>query len=75
MKTKYVVEKTVITLGAKEVEEAIKKHLNLPDNCKVEFTIPGGGDWSGDTIEAETFREITAMWTSEYVEEIEDDAV
>ncbi len=55
-----------IELSGEEVEEAIRRYLDIPDTMdfSLRFTIPGGGDWSGDAVEADTFREILVKTTS-----------
>lgn len=48
-------------LSSEDVERAIRDYFDLPSDAKIQFGIPGGGDYSNMTVDAELFK-ITAYW-------------
>lgn len=64
MKTNRVVCKTSYeaSIDPEELETLVRKHFAVPADAKLRFRIPGGGDWSNQTVDTATFDAIELRW-------------
>lgn len=59
---------TTIKLTQQEIVQAVKRVFDIrdmPDDAKVSFVSPRGGDWSGRTIDVDEANPVSITYTTE----------
>ena len=66
---------TTVTRKMELTAEHIRAAFNLPERAKVEFVVPGGGDWSNCGIVLSKDTPVVVTWTETATDTSEDEDV